>query len=403
MVNFNEDSKFLSDGGKIMTYLASALGKINEESVVELLRQYLRIPSVSGDERQLAEAVCGTCRSIGMDAHIDRHGNAVAALRGRESGIKLACNAHLDTVGVGEGWTVDPYGAEIKDGKVYGRGAVDDKGQIVAQIMAAKALIDADIPIAGELVLCHVVDEEVPVIARKGTVKMLQDGFTADMAINGEASELFIQLACCGMLEVLVTTMGKRAHGSNPQYGINAIDKMCLFIGELNKLQPGYNKYTGYGSIVPGVIAGGERSSVVPDVCELKVSRFTVPGETGPMFYSQVLGIIERLKQQDETFNARAELLYDSNPSLVSEESEVVQKMSKALRDVFGPDHPIVYKGTPQHDDADFLTNMAKIPTLIFGAGSNTVAHMPDEFIPIKELVEATKVYAAAYINILTR
>ena len=164
-----------------MTYLASALGKINEDSVVELLRQYLRIPSVSGDERQLAEAVCGTCRSIGMDAHIDRHGNAVAALRGRESGIKLACNAHLDTVGVGEGWTVDPYGAEIKDGKVYGRGAVDDKGQIVAQIMAAKALIDADIPIAGELVLCHVVDEEVPVIARKGTVKMLQDGFTAEV------------------------------------------------------------------------------------------------------------------------------------------------------------------------------------------------------------------------------
>lgn len=386
-----------------MTFLSSALGKIDEDRVVGLLQQYLKIPSVSGSEKLFAEAVCATCKEIGLDSYIDRHGNVISSFKGSEDGIRLTCNAHLDTVGVGEGWTVDPYGAEIKNGKIYGRGAVDDKGQIVPQIMAAKALIEAGIPIKGELVLCHVVEEEVQNVSRKGTVKMLQDGFKADMAINGEASELFIQLACCGMLEIVVTTIGKRAHGSNPQYGINAIDQMCLFIKELNKLQPGYNKYTGYGSIVPGVIAGGERSSVVPDVCELKVSRFTVPGETGTMFYSQVLGIIERLKFECKDFNARAELVYDSNPSIVSEESEVVKNMSKALKDVFGSNHPIIFKGTPQHDDADFLTNMANIPTLIFGAGSNSIAHMPDEYVPIKELIAATKVYVAAYINILTK
>ncbi len=386
-----------------MTFLPFALGTIDEDGIVGLLQQYLKIPSVSGSEKLFAEAVCATCKEIGLDSYIDRHGNVISSFKGSEDGIRLACNAHLDTVGVGEGWTVDPYGAEIKNGKIYGRGAVDDKGQIVPQIMAAKALIEAGIQIKGELVLCHVVEEEVQNVSRKGTVKMLQDGFKADMAINGEASELFIQLACCGMLEIVVTTIGKRAHGSNPQYGINAIDQMCLFIKELNKLQPGYNKYTGYGSIVPGVIAGGERSSVVPDVCELKVSRFTVPGETGAMFYSQVLGIIERLKLEYQDFNARAELVYDSNPSIISEESEIVKHMSKALKDVFGSDHPIVFKGTPQHDDADFLTNMANIPTLIFGAGSNSKAHMPDEYVPIKDLIAATKVYVAAYINILTK
>lgn len=377
------------------------LKHINENEIVQLLQDYIKIPSVSGQEEELAKAIQKTCQEIGMVSEIDRHGNVISTYKWDKSGPKLACNAHMDTVGFGEGWTCSPTSGEIYDGKIYGRGAMDDKGQIVPQIIAAKAIINSGIELSGELVLCHVVEEEVQNVSRKGTVKMIQDGFSADMAINGEASELFIQLACEGMLEIEITTLGKRAHGSNPEYGINAIVNMCKIIEEIEKLQPGYNKYTGSGSIVPGVIHGGERSSVVPDVCSLKVSRFTVPGETGTMFYSQVLGIIERLKLQHPDFEARAELLYDSNPSLVSEDAEVVKKMSESLKDVFGEEHPIVFKGTPQHDDADFLTNMAGIPTLIFGAGKNSVAHMPDEYMPIDELINATKVYAMAYCNIL--
>ncbi len=373
----------------------------DKNEIVNLLQEYIRIPSVSGEEKDLAIAIQKTCQQIGMESVIDRHGNVVSTYKWETAGPKLACNAHMDTVGFGEGWTFDPIGGEISDGRIYGRGAIDDKGQIVAQIMSAKAIIDSKCELSGELVLCHVVEEEVQNVSRKGTVKMIQDGFTANMAINGEASELFIQLVCGGMLEVKITTIGKRAHGSNPEYGVNAIKNMCKVIQEIDKLQPGFNKYIGYGSIVPGVIEGGEQSSVIPDLCELKVSRFTVPGETGTMFYSQILGIIERLKQTVPNFVARAELLYDSNPSTVSEDAEVVKKMEDALKDVFGPDHPIVFKGTPQHDDADFLTNMAGIPTLVFGAGKNSVAHTPDEYIPIDELIEATKVYAMAYYNIL--
>lgn len=378
------------------------LSHINKSETIKLLQEYIKIPSVSGEEEELAKAVQKTCKSIGMESIIDRHGNVISTYKWKKSGPKLACNAHLDTVGIGEGWTFDPIGGEISDGRIYGRGAIDDKGQIVTQIIAAKAIIESKVELSGELVLCHVVEEEVQNVSRKGTVKMLQDGFKADMAINGEASELFIQLVCGGMLEIQITTLGKRAHGSNPEYGINAIKNMCKVICELDKLQPGYNKYTGSGSIVPGVITGGERSSVVPDMCELKVSRFTVPGETGTMFYSQVLGIIERLKLENPDFDARVELLYDSNPSIVSENAEIVQKMSYALKDIFGSNFPIMFKGTPQHDDADFLTNMAGIPTLIFGPGKNSVAHMPDEYIPIDELINATKVYAMAYYNVLS-
>ncbi|MBA7527010.1 N-formyl-4-amino-5-aminomethyl-2-methylpyrimidine deformylase [subsurface metagenome] len=378
------------------------LSYIDKNETINLLQEYIKIPSVSGEEEELAKAIQKTCRGIGMESIIDRHGNVISTYKWKKSGPKLACNAHMDTVGFGEGWSFNPIGGEVSDRKIYGRGAVDDKGQIVSQIMAAKAIITSKLKLSGELVLCHVVEEEVQNVSRKGTVKMLQDGFKADMAINGEASELYIQLVCGGMLEIQITTLGKRAHGSNPEYGINAIKNMCKVIGELDKLQPGYNEYTGCGSIVPGVIMGGERSSVVPDICKLKVSRFTVPGETGAMFYSQVLEIIERLKLEDPNFNARAELLYDSNPSIVSEVAEIVKKMSYALKDIFGSKHLIVFKGTPQHDDADFLTNMAGIPTLIFGAGKNSVAHIPDEYIPIDDFINATKVYAMAFYNIFS-
>ena len=91
----------------------------------------------------------------------------------KKTGLILACNAHMDTVGFGEGWSFNPIGGEVSDEKIYGRGAVDDKGQIVSQIMAAKAIIKSKLKLSGELVLCHVVEEEVQNVSRKGTVKML--------------------------------------------------------------------------------------------------------------------------------------------------------------------------------------------------------------------------------------
>ena len=131
---------------------------------------------------------------------------------------------------------------------------------------------------AGEICLMYPVEEEVQNVSRKGTYKALCDGFTGDMAVNGEDTDLHVCLACEGMLEVMITTHGVGAHGATPYEGKNAIKMMCRVIDELDKIVPGVNKWTGSGSINPGVITGGARSSVVPDTCSLRVSRFTVPG-----------------------------------------------------------------------------------------------------------------------------
>lgn len=372
--------------------------KANEQEMFKLLSHIVKIPSVSGNEAALAEFVNDYCLKLGFDSQIDRHGNVIAIVKGKQKGKRIAFNSHLDTVAVGDGWTRDPFSGEIVGDKMYGRGSTDCKAAIAAQIIAAKSLVEANADFSGEIALCYPVEEEVQNISRKGTLKMLQDGFTADMSINGEDTDLRVCLACEGMLEVKITTIGVGAHGATPFKGKNAIKMMCKIIEEIDKLVPGYNKYTGSGSINPGVISGGERSSVVPDRCELKVSRFTVPGETGPMFYAQVLGIIERLKLEDPDFNAIAELTYDSNPSIVSEEEQIVKSIVNAHTEL-GMDCPLT--GTPQHDDADFLTNVGHIPTVIYGPGSGLMAHMPDEYVLLEEVVTSAKVYALTVYDVL--
>lgn len=370
----------------------------NSEKMIQLVSDLVKIPSVSGDEAKLAEFLMGYCKELGFECEIDRHGNFFAFIKGKKPGKRLIFNSHLDTVEVGEGWTVDPYSGKIEPDKVWGRGSTDCKGAIGAQIIAALSIIEAKADFNGEICLMYPVEEEVQNVQRKGTYLALKDGFTGDYAVNGEDTDLHVCLACEGMLEVKITTHGVGAHGATPEQGKNAIVMMCRVIDELNKIVPGTNKYTGSGSLNPGVIEGGCRSSVVPDTCVLKCSRFIVPGENGKMFVDQIEEIFRKLKEKDPDFSADVELTYDSNPSIVEEDSHIVKAIMDAHSDI-GKACPLY--GTPQHDDADFLTNIAHIPTVLYGPGTGVLAHMPDEYVKISELEEAARVYAMTILNIL--
>ncbi len=367
------------------------LKKINEKNLIDILQNLVRIPSVSGSEGQLAQYIKGVCVELGLETTIDQHGNVIAVFKGSKPGPRIALNSHMDTVGYGEGWTYDPTGAEIVGDKLYGRGSCDCKSSIASQIAAVKALIESEVELAGEIALTYVVEEEVQNANQKGTVKLLNDGFTADMAINGEAIDMNIGLAGGGMVEIQVKTFGKRAHGSTPHEGINAINQMIKMMNEVNQLKPGYHPLTGEGSIVLGVIEGGERSSVVPDECTLKVSRFLIPGEKGEDFYEEIQTIIDKLKTEDPHFKATAEMTYTSEPSVIDTKEKIVEHMVQAFKTL---DISYAFSGTPQHCDVDYLVNKGKIPTVIFGPGKIKVGHIPDEFVELPEVITAAKVYA---------
>lgn len=370
----------------------------NDRDMLELVSSLVKIPSVSGNEAGMAAFLYEYLTKAGLTCEIDRHGNFFAYAKGSRPGKRLVFNSHLDTVEVGEGWDDDPYSGKITEDKIWGRGSTDCKAAMGAQIAATLAVMKAGADFAGEVCLMYPVEEEVQCVERKGTWLALKDGFTADMAVNGEDTDLRVCLACEGMLEVLITTHGVGAHGATPKEGKNAIVMMCKVIEELEKIQPGYNEYTGDGSINPGVIAGGARSSVVPDTCTLRCSRFVVPGETGEMFVAEIEDIFKKLKEEDPGFSADVELVYNSNASLVDKDADIVKAVVEAHREI-GKDCPLL--GTPQHDDADFLSNMGHIPTVLYGPGTGLLAHMPNECVKISEIREAAQVYALTILEAL--
>lgn len=370
------------------------------EKSKETLKALVEINSISKNEGKLAEFIKGKCSSMGMTAVIDRHGNVVARKRFSEGGITFAMNSHMDTVDIGEAWTENPFGCKMDGTKMYGLGSDDCKGAMAGMLLALEEIMAnaGALKLKGELVFTAVVQEEVQGERNKGTWKMIQDGFSADMTMIGEPTSMEICRGCEGMTEVTVTTQGVPIHASNAEKGVNAINAMVKIINVINaKLKPGYSDILGSGSINVGVIEGGTRSSVVPDTCVMKVSKFVVEGESGQQFCDQVTEIINELKKEDPSLNAAAVCTYSSFAGVVPESTPLVSYLKTATRRVMGKEAPVV--GMRAHLDADFLINIAKIPCATFGPGDMQRAHSADEWIDVADIAPAAKVYAEAIIE----
>jgi len=379
------------------------MGKTNKNLGLEqcstLLRELILIPSISKAEDKLAKELKQLSQKLGMEARIDPHGNMLAVKKFNKPGKKLVLNAHLDTVEVGDQWTVDPFGATVKNGKMYGLGACDTKASITAMLLAIETVLKSGETLTGELWFTVVVQEEVPVVDTKGTVKLIKDGFSADMVLIGEPTGNNICRGCAGMVEVEVITEGVPVHAGMADKGVNAIQQMIKIILEVNKIKPVKSKLLGNSSMNVGIIHGGHRSSVVPDKCVCKISRFVVENETGPGFLAQIDAIIQKLALKDPSIKAKASLTYNSAAGVIPENSELVNELKKATLYVTGKERPVI--GVRAHLDSDFLINMAHIPTVALGPGDLNVAHNADEYVPLSEVLEASKIYTHTILNIL--
>ncbi len=205
--------------------------------------------------------------------------SVVGTLRGSGGGKSLMLNGHIDTVGVEH--MPDPFSAEIRDGKLYGRGAYDMKGSVAAMLAAVKALRDAGASLPGDLLLAAVADEEY---ASLGTAD-IATRYQPDAAIVTEPTELQLAIAHKGFVWLEVTVIGKAAHGSRPQLGIDANLKMGRFLHELDRLEQELRAREPHPLIGPptlhaALINGGREMSVIADRCELRIERRTIPGET---------------------------------------------------------------------------------------------------------------------------
>ena len=212
----------------------------NRERIITLAQKLIRIPSFSGDVEGLssiAQVIAPEMKDMGFSVELPEAEkgltNVVGRFNGSENAPCILFNGHVDVVPVANesDWNMPPFGAEISDGRIYGRGACDMKGGVTAMLAAPRIVFSLFPQFKGNIILTATVDEEIG--GFKGMKYVMEQGIKADMGIVCEPSDLKIVNVCKGLLWLKLSTRGKAAHGGMPENGINAVYKMAKILGRL--------------------------------------------------------------------------------------------------------------------------------------------------------------------------
>jgi len=307
---------------------------------------------------------------------------------------------HLDTVGV-EGMTHDPFAADMKDGRIYGRGSADMKSGVAAMCVGAMRAYESSGDSAKrQIVVAAVTDEEYESL---GTHTLINSGVTAQCAIITEPTRLAICPAHRGFVWMEIEFAGRAAHGSRYDIGVDAISHAGLVLAELDELETvtlreRTHPLLGRASLHASTISGGTGISTYPDRCILRVERRTIPGETADAVLAEMEAVCERVAARRSELSVSVRLIGAQLPSDVATDSPVVRALERAL-DAEGLSARI--EGLSAWTDAALL-NAAGIPTICFGPGDIALAHAAEEYVPVDEIIRATDVLARVATNWMT-
>ncbi len=387
----------------------------DRKELVSFLQDLVRTPSLSGQEDRLATRIAAAMRRAGCrQVYTDRIGNVIGHM-GNGGRPILLYNGHMDTVGISDpsAWAHAPFGAEVVDGVLYGRGACDMKGPLAAMIWGAKLLHDhgLDTQLQGELVLAAVVQEE-PCEGLAMRVLVEEEGLRPDWVVLGEPSNLQLKRGHRGRLELQVITHGRSCHASMPELGENAVYSAARLIFNLEILaeQLGRDAFLGPGSLaVTHVESRAGSRNAVPDYASFIVDRRLTLGESEAKALAEVQNIIIRE-------GVRAEVLV-TEYELTSYTGYRTRQHNYYPAWALEADHPLVRQAVetvkktlgyrPQVGQWGFATDgvytmgVAGIPTIGLGPGDDKVAHTADEYIRLEDVFKAAQVYAQLAVDML--
>ncbi|HSC90267.1 MAG TPA: ArgE/DapE family deacylase [Gaiellaceae bacterium] len=418
----------------------------HEQDLVELVRTLVRLDTTSVDlspgsarttnqERELQELVAGRLAALGAEVdhwepdareladhpmmppwhHWRGRPLTVGTLRGAGGGRSLVINGHIDVVDAGDpaGWTSPPFEAEVRDGRVYGRGAVDMKGGVAAALFALEALSACGVRLAGDVVFETVPDEET---CAMGTIAAIARGHRADAGLVPEPTRFNLWVATRGLLHGTLTVPGRSAHAemNQPPWrdggGVNAIQKAAVLLGALDGLTDDWagredkrHPLLGTPGIHPTGIRGGTFISNLPERCEVDLNTTYLPGDADERGYGSIpRGEIERAvavaAAADDWLAAHApswSWYTDYPPSELDAAAPIVGVVREAAREL-GVD--AVPEGIDTTYDGALLTLFADTPSPAFGPGDLRRAHAPDEWVGIDELELAARLYARTIV-----
>jgi len=374
---------------------------IDRTWAIELTRKLVTINSVNPSlvagapgEIEIAAYLRDLFGDLGLEVHTQEAAegrpNVIGILRGQGGGRSLILNGHTDTVDV-EGMDIPPLEPRLEDGRIYGRGSFDMKGGLAAAIAAVKAVIAAGVSLQGDVILAAVADEEYASI---GIEKVLT-GYSADAGIICEPTDLDIVVAHKGFSWIEIETIGRAAHGSRFEEGVDAIAHMGHVLAELERLQTEVYPRTlhpllGQASIHASMIEGGLGLSTYPDSCKLQIERRNLPGESEADVAAEMQALGQRLADADPQFECRSRVFLTREPTEIPTDEPIVQVLTSASRQVLGRDPR--YTGMAGWVEMAPMTQ-AGIPSVLYGpAGAG--AHAAVEWVEAGSIVQCARVLA---------
>lgn len=358
-----------------------------------LLTELVRRPSVD-QEGEVVAFLLDRWRGRGYPTEVTEvePGRCNVTVRAGKPGPAFLFNSHMDTVPPGqrERWTTDPFGATVRDGRLYGRGAVDAKGCLAGMIAAFETLAALDVP--GTLLLSAVAYEEN---GGYGTRRDVARGLRADAAIIGEPTNLQPNLGHRGASRVEVECRGVPAHSAQPEEGVNAITAAASAVQALaaldkrlaGRLDPVLRQHP---HLTVTMITGGDAGNVVPARCTLLLDRRTLPGEQGAQVEAEILEAV-----QEATAAGKAAVtltgVRHTPGAVVDPAALIATTLCETVADVTGRRPSPA--GFFACCDMTFLAGVG-IPTVIFGPGEQGQCHIFDESLALTDLGQAAQIYA---------
>jgi acetylornithine deacetylase len=375
---------------------------IDRPYLVDTLAELIRINSINPSlvpgapgEEAIARYVAHALRRLGLDvttleSHPGRP-SVIGRLRGAGGGHSLMLNAHLDTVGI-EGMP-DPLTPIVRDGAMRGRGAYDMKGSLAACLASVKALVDGKVPLAGDLVVAAVADEEY---ASLGTAEVVRHT-PVNAAIVTEPTELDLCIAHKGFVWLEVETLGRAAHGSRYFEGIDANMRMGRFLGRLDRFEEELRSRPPHPRVGPPslhapTLRGGTELSTYAASCVLGIERRTIPGETEAGVLAEIGALVRETGAADPSFRAGLRCLLARNAFEVSPEASIVRIVQEATARRRGQVPALI--GKPFWMDSAILAD-AGVETVILGPVGGG-AHTADEWVDLASLADLAAILADA-------
>ncbi|WP_416413652.1 M20 family metallopeptidase [Pantoea sp. App145] len=350
-----------------------------------------------GHEREAAECVAGWLREAGFDLSFSEYApgrtNVIALLKNGD-GPCFAFNTHLDTVPAGTGWSSDPFTLTEREGRLYGRGACDAKGPLVAMVEALRMLAANRHSWSGTLMGVFTADEEV---ASEGAKFYVRDQPPAiDFAVIGEPTSNATFSAHKGSLRPRVRVKGVTAHSGTPELGINAIYQSAKLLGLIEEAHQQQvrcrcHALVGNASLTVTRVHGGHADNVVPDNCELLLDRRMVPGEDETEVKAELQQLLDHAREQS---GVEAEIIAwqpTTGGATETDSNEAIVQHSLAACRRHGQPEPGPFGFQGGCDLVHFRTLGAK--GVVVGPGALAVAHKPDEFVPVEEFIAAAYIY----------